>query len=152
MARAEDATLVHRLTQAAFEEYRGQLEPPSAALDETEAMVATALAKGGVLLAFVGDEAAGAARYLPEDDHLYIGRVAVPPAWRGKGIAIALMMALEERARTLDFAAIELGVRESLPSNVRLYQKLGYAVLRRDQHPRNPNFISLRMRKEVGVK
>jgi ribosomal protein S18 acetylase RimI-like enzyme len=148
-ARADEAALVHHLTQLAFEEYRGRLEPPSSAHDETASVVAAALAKGGAVLAFIEDQAVGAARYKPEDGHLYIGRVAVPPAWRGKGIAVALMLALEDRARDSGMAAIELEVRESLPSNVALYSKLGYTVLRRDQHPRNRDFISLRMRKTI---
>jgi len=149
LARPDEAALVHHLTQLAFEEYRGQLEPPSAALAESEADVAAALAAGGAVLAFSGQQAVGAARFVPQGDHFYVGRVAVPPDWRGRGIAVALMLALEAQARATGTAAIELGVRESLPSNVRLYEKLGYRVIRRDPHPRNTDFISLRMRKEV---
>lgn len=149
LARRHDAALVHRLTQQAFDEYRGRLQPPSSAHEETEAAVAAALDKGGAVLAWIDGVAVGAARFVPEGDHLYVGRVAVPPAWRGKGIAMALMRALEQQARRLGVGAIELGVRESLPSNVRLYEKLGYAVVRRDPHPRNPDFISLQMRKNV---
>ena len=149
LARTEEAALVHRLTQQAFDEYRGRLKPPSSAHDETQAMVATALEQGGALLAFIDGAAVGAARFVPEDDHLYIGRVAVLPEWRGKGIAMALMLALEQQARRLGLGAIELGVRESLPSNVRLYGKLGYTVIRREPHRRNPDFISLQMRKNV---
>jgi ribosomal protein S18 acetylase RimI-like enzyme len=59
------------------------------------------------------------------------------------------MRALEDQARRLGVPAIELEVRESLPSNVRLYEKLGYAVMRRAPHPRDADFISLRMRKAV---
>ncbi len=151
IAHADEAALVHRLTQMAFDEYRGQLEPPSSAHDETEAVVAAALAKGGALLALIDGIAVGAARFTPEDDHLYIGRVAVTPARRGQGIAIELMLALEQQARRLGVVAIELGVRENLPSNVRLYEKLGYTVISRDQHPRNPDFISLRMRKRIRI-
>jgi ribosomal protein S18 acetylase RimI-like enzyme len=149
LARTGEAELVHRLTQQAFAEYRGQLQPPSSAHEETEAVVAAALAKGGALLALVGGTAVGAARFAAEGDHLYVGRVAVLPAWRGRGIAVALMLALEQHARRLQIGAIELGVRESLPSNVRLYEKLGYAVLRREPHPRNTDYVSLRMRKPV---
>jgi len=151
-ARPDEAALVHRLTQQAFDEYRGKLQPPSSAHDENEALVADALRSGGALLAFINATAVGAARFKPEADHLYIGRVAVPPTWRGQGIAVALMLGLEQRARELNVPAIELQVRESLPSNVRLYGKLGYTVIGREPHPRNPNFVSLRMRKEVGAK
>jgi GNAT superfamily N-acetyltransferase len=149
LARAEEWELLHRLTQEAFAEYRGRLDPPSGAFDESAMDVMRALEDGGALFAYVGDEAVGAARYRPTPDHLYVGRVSVLPAWRGRGIAVALMLALEQYAPKLRLKAIELGVRESLPSNVKLYEKLGYAVIRREPHPRNPDFISLRMRKEL---
>jgi ribosomal protein S18 acetylase RimI-like enzyme len=149
LARAEDAPQIHRLTQQAFEEYRGQLLPPSSAHDETEAVVAQALREGGAVLALEHDQPVGAARFAHRPDHLYVGRVSVPPERRGQGIAVALMQALEDQARRLGVPAIELQVRESLPSNVRLYQKLGYVVIRREPHPRNPDFVSLRMRKDV---
>ena len=149
LANAADALLIHRLTQLAFDEYRGQLQPPSSAHNETEAVEAEALRQGGAVLAFDADLPVGAARFRPQSDHLYIGRVSVLPSRRGEGVALALMLGLEDQARRLGVAAIELEVRESLPSNVRLYEKLGYGVIRRAPHPRDADFISLRMRKAV---
>ncbi len=149
LARADDAPLIHRLTQQAFEEYRGQLQPPSSAHDETEAVVARALREGGAVLALEDAQPVGAARFRHQPGHLYVGRVSVPPQRRGQGIAMALMLAIEDQARRLGVPAVELQVRESLPSNVRLYEKLGYAVIRREPHPRNPDFVSLRMRKTL---
>jgi ribosomal protein S18 acetylase RimI-like enzyme len=45
-----------------------------------------------------------------------------------------MMRFLEDVARQHGRNAIHIGVRESLPSNVALYVKLGYQEIRREPH------------------
>ena len=118
IAAPNEAALVHQLIQRSFAEYRGLLEPPSSALDETVASIAAALTQGGAVLADAGAEAVGTALFQPAAGFLYAGRVSVIPQWRRQGVAQALMLFLEARARSLGLPAIEIGVRENLPSNV----------------------------------
>jgi ribosomal protein S18 acetylase RimI-like enzyme len=138
-AREDEAEIVHRVTQAAFEEYRGLLPVESGALSESVQDVHNALKEGGAILAVLDDEPVGAARWLREPDGLYVGRVAVLPTYRRQGIASALMRFLEDLAPELGADAIRIGVRESLPNNLKLYQALGYEVVSIDQHPRGPD-------------
>ena len=140
---------MHAITQQAFAEYAGRLPVESGALSETLADVEAALAEGGAVLAFIDDQPVGAARYTHLPDALYVGRVAVLPSHRRQGIASAIMRFLEALAPSLGHAAISIGVRESLPSNVLLYQSLGYEITRIDPHPRGPD-RSLSMRKRVA--
>ena len=140
---------MHRLIEHSFAEYRGRLEPPSSALDETVATITAAMAVGGAVLALAGDRPIGAALYRPDAGFLYAGRVSVMPEWRRQGVAQALMGFLETQARSLALSAIEIEVRESLPSNVALYRRLSYRVTASIPHPRGPSFNSLTMRKEV---
>lgn len=149
LAAPGQAALVLGLIQLAFEEYRGRLEPPSAALEETLETVKATMHAGGAALAEAGGQAVAAALFRSRDDCLYVGRVSVIPAHRGRGIARGLMLFLEDQARRLGRAAIEIGVRESLPSNVALYRGLGYRITASEPHPRGPAFNSLTMRKEV---
>jgi GNAT superfamily N-acetyltransferase len=114
----EQASEVHWMMQLAFEEYRGWLVPPSGALTETIDDVRTAIRGGGAFLAFTGDAAVGSARYRLFPDHAYAERVAVLPAHRGRGIAVALMAAFEEAIRVLRVPEARVGVRASLPSNL----------------------------------
>jgi ribosomal protein S18 acetylase RimI-like enzyme len=113
----------------AFEEYRGRLVPPSGALTETLDDVRTAIRGGGAFLAFAGDVAVGSARYRLFPEHADAERVAVLPAYRGRGIAVALMQAFEEVVRALRIPEARVGVRASLPANLRFYEHLGYRVL-----------------------
>jgi ribosomal protein S18 acetylase RimI-like enzyme len=138
-ARVEDAALVHRITQQAFAEYRGVLDPPSGAHDETIHDVERAIERGGALLAWDGDVLVGSARFEPTPDHLYVGRVAVHPEHRRKGIATALMARMADIARELRLPAVQVGVRDSLPSNLRLYERLGFEVVAVEPHSRGPD-------------
>lgn len=125
----ERANEVLRIMQLAFEEYRGKLLPPSGALTETIEDVRTAIRGGGAFLAFAGDVAVGSARYRLFPNYAYAERIAVLPEHRGRGIAVALMAAFEEAIRALGVLEARLGVRASLPTNLRFYENLGYRAL-----------------------
>ncbi len=133
LATREDAALVHRITQAAYAEYRGVLHPPSGVDQECVADVQRALDEGGAVLAWIGDTAAGAVRFQHTGDHLHVERLAVIPPYRGQGIARALLAYLEAIARQSHLREVRLGVRLSIPRNVELYRGLGYQV--RSLHP-----------------
>jgi len=119
---------VLRVMRLAFEENRGRLVPPSGALTETVEDVRAAIGSGGAFLAFAGDAAAGSARFRLFPD-AYAERVAVLPEQRGRGIAVSLMEAVEAAARALGVREVRVGVRASLPSNLRFYENLGYRAL-----------------------
>jgi GNAT superfamily N-acetyltransferase len=133
--------------QAAFEEYRGVLEPPSGAHDEAVADVDRAMADGGAVLAWDGDEPVGSARFAMFPERVYVGRVSVLPSHRRRGIATAMMRWVEELARQAGRACVEIAVRASLPSNVRLYESLGYDVYAIEPHARGPEMNVVHMRK-----
>jgi ribosomal protein S18 acetylase RimI-like enzyme len=136
----EQASEVHRLMQLAFEEYRGRLVPPSGALTETIDDVRAAINSRGAFLAFAGEVAVGSARYRLFPDHAYAERIAVLPAHRGRGIAVALMAAFEEAVQTLGVPEARVGVRASLPSNLRFYENLGYRALASRPYPTGTDF------------
>jgi ribosomal protein S18 acetylase RimI-like enzyme len=128
-ATLEEAPLVHRIMIEAFAEYAETLQAPSGAMTETVADVAESMARGGAILAWEGPQAVGSARFEPRDGFLSVGRVAVLPAHRRRGIAQAMMRLMETEAEAAGFQRIELGVRMSLPSNLALYASLGYETV-----------------------
>ncbi len=83
-----------------------------------------------VLLAY-GDghpvACAGLKRYSDADAE--VKRVWVEPAYRGRGIASALMDQIEEKARDLGYRRIILQTRPIMPDAVGLYTKRGYALI-----------------------
>lgn len=133
-ARADEAPLVFAIMRAAFAEYAGKLPQESGALLETLEDVQNAMTEGGAVLAFTGDVPVGSARFLPDADGLYVGRVAVLPEHRRRGVASALMRFIEKHARATGKAWIRIGVRESLPSNIALYETLGYETVKVEAH------------------
>lgn len=145
----EEAPLVRSIMRQAFAEYAGALPVESGALVESLADVVAAIREGGAVLACVGDAAIASARFKPVPGGLYVGRVAVLPAHRRRGVASTLMRFLEDVASGQGHTAILIEVRDSLPGNVGLYQSLGYEVVSIDPHPRGPDRV-WSMRKHVA--
>ena len=149
-ASIENAPLIFEITRAAFEQFRGRLDPPTSALDETlETLLETTFQPDhGAALAFVNDTPAGALRWSvhPLRQHLYVGRVAVLPAYRRQGVASALMDWADAHARALGLPVVQFGVRLQAPENIRFYQCLGYEVAGQEQHHGydQPTFVWMR--------
>jgi PPOX class probable F420-dependent enzyme len=135
-----DAPEVLASMRRAFAEYQDTLKPPSSALDETVDDVRAAMARGGAFVARDGGRVVGSARYQFRGDHTYCERVSVDRDYRGRGVGTALMRAVEEAARTAGHAEVRIGVRASLPANLRFYEDLGYRVRGSQPHPRGPDF------------
>jgi GNAT superfamily N-acetyltransferase len=143
-ATANDSALIAAIIRSVFEEYRGLLVPPSGAHKETAETIATKIAKGGGILAYAGD-AAGCVVYYPEGDSMYLGRLAVIPAYRNQGVGKALVEAVEEQAKAAGFKRMRLGVRISLPGNRVFFERLGYTVTSYESHEgySEPTFMIL---------
>lgn len=148
---ASQAETVLRLAVEAFEEFRQTLVPPPGILAESVADVARYIADGGAVIAWDGEIAVGSARFHPEPACFYIGRVAVSPAFRRRGIATAIMQFLEDHARSLGFRQTRVEVRQALPSNIALYESLGYEQTGIRPHPRVPTAQVITMSKRLGV-
>jgi GNAT superfamily N-acetyltransferase len=71
------------------------------------------------------------AAYQPRSTEAYIYSVAVTRAWRGRGVADALLEYLHDRARTLGKQAALLEVVETNVPAQRLYARHGYTLVRR---------------------
>ncbi len=69
--------------------------------------------------------------YQPRSNEAYIYSVSVTRAWRGKGVADALLDHLHARARELGKTAVLLEVVETNTAARRLYARNGYILLRR---------------------
>jgi ribosomal protein S18 acetylase RimI-like enzyme len=149
LAGPEQAELVLRVATESFQEYRDTLIPPPGILAESVADVAAYIARGGAVLAWIGDTPVGCARFHAEADHLYIGRVAVPPQFRRQGVASAMMRFLEGHARELGFNEAQVEVRQALPGNIALYGALGYEAISVQPHPRVPSALTVRMAKRL---
>lgn len=149
-ATRRDVPILLRLIHAAFEEYRGQLDPPSGAHSDTAGLLSLHLQVEHALIAEVGGEPAGCVFYHISDRSLYMHRLAVSPDWRRQGVGAALVAAVERQARDLLMDWVTLGVRISLPANRRFYEKREYQVYEFASHPGYEQITFALMRKWVG--
>ena len=83
--------------------------------------------RGALLVARVGDEAAGCVglRPLSEGD-AEVKRLYVRPAHRGAGLGERLMRALFDRAATAGYQALRLDTLATMEGAARLYERLGF--------------------------
>src|SRR5262249_5997331 len=149
-ATAVDAPAIAATIAAAFEEYRGRLEPESGAFRETAEGIADELARdSGAIVAERNGRMLGCVMVKLLEDDLYFGRLWVLPAARGQGIAKRLVEAVEDEARRRELLGVRLGVRVVLTENHRLFTSLGYVEFSREAHEGFDYPTSINMRKAL---
>ena len=149
-ANPSDAQRMLDLILSAFAEYRGKLDPESSAFGETADSVRQALATGEGLAAWNDGRMVGCLILEPRGAAgLYLGRLAVDPAYRGRGIAGGLAQAAEAWARRRGRFHLELNVRLALAGNIRLFERLGYRETARKSHPGFAHLTYLVMEKNL---
>ena len=77
---------------------------------------------------------AGCIFYAPRTGYLYVGRLAVLPAYRRHGIGELLLRAAERRAGELGFSRVRLGVRLALARLRAYYESRGYVPIAFGHH------------------
>lgn len=153
LAEGED---VVRVIRAAFTPYVRALgrEFPAdgtAEFAERWGRIVAGLERGDVYVALDGDaegdvggaRIVGAVRTTPQDNDLYIDQIAVDPSRQGSGIGSWLLQRIEEVARARGLGGLSLMTAEMAVANIRLYERHGFAIVRRgvlerelDPHPR----------------
>ena len=149
LAADDEAELVHYIMREAFAEYAEVLQPPSGATRETVDDVRQAMRRGGAVLVWEGDRAVASARFRLDTDALYVGRVAVLPQHRRRGIGRRIMTFMEALALERGYRSVRLGVRMQLPGNLAFYQKLGYEIMHVVPHERGNDQIAF-LAKQIG--
>lgn len=149
VAVLDDAALLLDTIIEAFEAYRGKFDPPSGVFKETVESIRHKVETGGGYIASINSNIAGCVLYEPEADHMYLGRLAVLPAYRGNGVARVLVEAVENRARELNLRAVHLGVRIALTGNQEMFAHLGYQVLYEGRHPGYNEITFVQMEKRL---
>jgi tRNA threonylcarbamoyladenosine biosynthesis protein TsaE len=125
----ESAAQVLSVVSAAFAA-RPPLDPPAAALTETEESIAAKLAAHGGLLACLDGEPVGALVLDPVGSTTYLRRFGVTPGAQGHGVAAALIEAAVEAADGSDDLTVV--AREELPRTVRFWERQGFREIRRE--------------------
>jgi ribosomal protein S18 acetylase RimI-like enzyme len=152
-AAPEDLDAAVAVIHRAFATLAGRIDPPSAARRETPESLAARFDRGGaVFVARMDGGIAGAVCADPKPDgSIYLDRLAVDPDLTGRGIARALVAAVEAFARAQGRDRVTLGVRLLLTDNIALFRHLGYAETGRKAHPGFTDPTSMDMAKSVAA-
>ena len=148
-AGAGDAEVLAVLVRDAFSDHVGLVEPPPSAVRETGARIEAHLASGGQALMVVArDDPAtplAACLFHGIENGLHIARLAVSRTARRRGLALALLGAVEARARREGLCRLVLQTRLALVSNRALFARAGYCEGSFHAHPGfdAPTFVEL---------
>jgi predicted N-acetyltransferase YhbS len=145
-----DCRAVAALIRTAFAVQPTPTDPPASALRETETTIGAHLAAGGGAVACAGGRIVGSVMWEPKDGGMYLQRLAVEPAWRGQGIARALVAATEAAARRAGVTHVHLGTRLVLAGNRRLFASCGFVEIAQHAHPgyAAPTWVEMEKRLE----
>jgi len=145
---AGDAATLAVLIRTAFTHQEVAVDPPASALGVSEAIIAEAIRGGGGAVAMDGQLPVGTLLWAEAEGGLYLSRLAVLPAWRGRGIAGALLAAAERAALVAGLPRLHLGTRLALAGNRRLFAAHGFVEVARHAHPGylEPTWVSMEKR------
>ena len=145
-----DLPVVHRITQAAYEQIRSIIGSHANVFAETPESLQGRISDGWrMLLAEIDGVAVGLVRLLPYEGELYIGRLAVVPDAQHAGVGRALVAAAEERGRELGLPVARLGAYEDVIESRPYYERLGYRADERVELRNSPGRYYWVMRKDL---
>lgn len=127
----------------------GVIDPPSSAHRLTSVSLAAKARDETAFLAMAGDKLAGCVFLADRGDHLYLGKLAIDPAYQSRGIGRRLVETAEDHARRLGRTAIELQARVELTGNHVVFARLGFRETARTAHPGYQRPTTITMRKEL---
>jgi len=127
-AAQDELPAVLDLIQRQFAYMDDRIDPPSSmyrltveGLTQTDVWVA-------------GDPICACMVLTPVSDHLYLGKVAIEPAYRGQGLLEELVNRAEDVARELRLNTIQLESRIELKEVHRAFAKVGFQEVRTGAH------------------
>ena len=149
-ATDDDAPALAHVIQAAFDEFRGRLDPPSGAHGESSDSIRRKLTTAKAAVAERDETLLGCVFFEPEPGRIYVSRLSVLPAERRRGVGHALMDFAENWARGQGLERAYLGVRIVLQGQQAYYARRGYRVVGEAAHPGYASATYLLMEKDLS--
>lgn len=129
-----DHAALHALLSQAFADMAGRIDPPSSMTRMSVADVAAKAAEEDLFLVRNDRRLLGCLFGTARGDVYYIGKLAVAPEARGRGLARALVARAADHARALGLGRLELQSRVELTENHRVFAALGFVEAARTAH------------------
>lgn len=127
--------MLHSLLVWCFAGMAGRIDPPSSLARMTAADLAAKAANEDLFVLTLDHHLVGCLFGTPKASGYYVGKLAISPDHRAKGLARQLIDAAAARACDLGCAWLELESRVELPENHATFQALGFAITGQTAHP-----------------
>ena len=147
----EDWPTIHKLVADAFAYMDGRIDPPSSIHRWSPDVFASEAQSGAVYLAEENGALIGAGFGRIAGDAYYIGKIAVSPKARGKGVAKAIVAIAEADAKLRALPTLELESRIELTENHNTFAALGFVKTGETAHQGYDRPTSITMRKPVLI-
>ncbi|MGQ3210067.1 MAG: GNAT family N-acetyltransferase [Shinella sp.] len=134
----------------AFAYMDGIIDPPSSAHRMTAASLAAKARVEIASVALQGETLLGCIFCRPEIESLYIGKLAVRPAFQGRGIGRLLLETAEALAREQHLPVLRLETRIELVENHAAFARWGFVRTAENAHPGFSRPTSIEMRKTLA--
>ncbi|HET9395744.1 MAG TPA: GNAT family N-acetyltransferase, partial [Nitrospiraceae bacterium] len=145
-----DWSTVLLLLQSSFAYMDGRIDPPSSLNRLDVDQLRTKARQESLIIATEGEALIGCAFAEVRSDCVYVGKVAVAMAYRGRGVARQLLAVAESIAHRNGLQLLELQTRVELTENHRTFAALGFKKVAESTHPGYTRPTSITMRKHVA--
>ncbi len=147
----EDWAAIRDFVARAFQGMEGRIDPPSSIHRWTAETFAAEAAAGAAWLVEDGRDLIGCGFAKVVKDALYLGKIAIHPEHRGKGLARSIIAAAENEAKQRAIAALEIETRIELAENHATFAALGFVQTGETGHPGYDRPTSITMRKPLVI-
>ncbi|NTF06074.1 GNAT family N-acetyltransferase [Agrobacterium rubi] len=138
------------LIRSSFAYMDGIIDPPSSAHRLTLDTLAQKAEDEIAFVALDGELLLGCIFCKPEEESLYVGKLAVSPLAQGKGVGSVLLRTAEDVARDLGLPALRLETRIELTGNHRRFAAWGFVRTAENSHPGYTRVTSIEMTKRLS--
>jgi GNAT superfamily N-acetyltransferase len=145
----DDWAGLHDLLAQCFGPMEGRIDPPSSFTTMTPDTLRAKAADEVLILAHDGDGLVGCAFCAPKAGNLYLGKLAVAPSHRGRGLLRRMLALADELARRRGLPALVLQTRVELTENHATFAALGFQKAGTEAHPGFDRPTSLVFRRPV---
>jgi GNAT superfamily N-acetyltransferase len=145
----EDWDALHALLVACFADMEERIDPPSSLREMTAADLRAKAAKETLVTLWQGGAPVGCGYLRDTGRSVYLGKLAVRPDRRGRGLLRRIVAEAEAMAQALGRPVLELGTRVELTENHAVFARLGFREVGRSAHPGYDRPTSVAMERPV---
>ena len=136
-----------QLILLSFAYMNDRIDPPSSALGLTPQSLAGKAGNEIGYLALEGEDLLGCMFLRPEQECLYVGKLAVVPKAQGRGVGRQLLQVVEAVARERRLPVLRVDTRIELTANHAVFAAWGFAKTAEKSHPSFDRVTYIEMRK-----